>query len=160
MENDWGSLLKSEPSPVAPRTRQPPVRYFTLRDILEYSEDDPEIVEAKKAIEGYDKVLKILSRRKEGGYWELADQPYTPKYRSTYWVFMVLSQLGLDVRNRQVREACDFIKRFQREDGGFAIYNEASAGDEYMFKEAEALRRGVAPPTMIQRLGASSGGAS
>ncbi|MGQ9680068.1 MAG: hypothetical protein ACUVV4_04815 [Candidatus Bathyarchaeia archaeon] len=87
---------------MAPRTRQPPIRCFTLRDILEYSEDDPEIVEAKKAIEGYDKVLKILSRRKEGGYWELADQPYTPKYRSTYWVIMVLSQLGVDVRNRQL----------------------------------------------------------
>ncbi|MBS7631285.1 nitrogen fixation protein NifH [Candidatus Bathyarchaeota archaeon] len=149
---DWKVQLKSDPTEWLLESNNPSVRYFTLKDLLEYSENDPEVVEAKRAIEGYDKVLKIFSRQKPEGYWESPEQPYLPKYKSTYWVIMVLSQLGLDANDERVRRSCEFIKRFQLEEGGFTIYNEATAEDEYRLKEEKASKKGAAPPNRDQTI--------
>lgn len=49
----------------------PSIRYFTLVDILEKSEDSPEVVNSKKQIMKSDLIQKILSKQNENETWNL-----------------------------------------------------------------------------------------
>ncbi len=47
---------------------------------------------------------------------------YRPKYLSTNWMLLILSDLGLTKEDPRIRTACElWIKRFAKEDGGFAM---------------------------------------
>ncbi len=143
---NWKSVLKADPVYWLLERENPSVRYFTLRDVLGYSEKDPEVEEAKAAIKRYEKVSKIFSKQKPDGYWESAEQPYQPKYKSTYWQIMILGQLGLDKTDERVRKACEYIFRFQLEEGGFSEFGEEGAKREYRWVKERALKRGKEPP--------------
>ncbi|MFX1352313.1 MAG: prenyltransferase/squalene oxidase repeat-containing protein [Promethearchaeota archaeon] len=109
-ENLVGWLLEEE---------NPSVRYFTLRDLLDRKEGDPELQAAKDSIPSSRIVAGILSKQKIEGYWEKSTSPYLPKYRSSYWQIMVLGQLGMDRSDERVRRACEYIFGFQLDEGGF-----------------------------------------
>jgi len=143
---NWKSVLKADPTDWLLEHRNPCVRYFTLRDILDYSQNSPEVEKAKENINSYDKVVRIFSQQKPEGYWESAEQPYHPKYKSTYWQIMILSQLGLDKSDEHVRRACDYIFRFQLEEGGFSTFREEGAKREYSWMKERALKKGKEPP--------------
>ena len=138
-------MLKADPVDWLLELDNPPVRYFTLRDILDYSEKDPEVVQAKKAIRRHEKISRIFRRQKPEGYWESAEQPYHPKYRSSYWQIMVLGQLGLDKSDERVRKACEYIFQFQLKDGGFTTFKREGAKREYVWVKKRALKRGIKP---------------
>jgi len=143
---DWKSIPKAVPLDWLLGRENPSVRYFTLRDILDYSQKDPEVEEAKSAIKCYEKVSKIFSKQKPEGYWELAEQPYHPKYKSTYWQIMIISQLGLDKTDERVRKACEYVFRFQHEEGGFSTFREEGAKREYLWMKERASKRGREAP--------------
>jgi len=142
----WKSVLKGDPVNWLLEHENPSVRYFTLRDVLDFSEKNPEVEEARAAIRSYEKVSKIFSKQKPKGYWESAEQPYHPKYKSTYWQIMILSQLGLDKSDGRVRKACEYIFRFQHEEGGFSTFGEEGAKREYRWVKERALKRGKQLP--------------
>jgi hypothetical protein len=142
----WKCVLKADPVNWLLERENPSVRYFTLRDVLGYSEKDPEVEEAKAAVKHYKKVSKIFGKQKPEGYWESAEQPYQPKYKSTYWQIMILSQLGLDKTHERVRKACEYIFRFQLEEGGFSEFRAEGAKREYLWVKERALKRGKEPP--------------
>lgn len=147
MIRDWRSLLKTDPTDWLLERENPSVRYFTLRDILDYSDKDSEVVEAKAAILRYKKVSKIFRRQKPEGYWESAEQPYQPKYRSTYWQIMILGQLGLDKGDERVRRACEYVSHFQLANGGFTAFKEEGARREYVWVRKRMLEKGRIPPS-------------
>lgn len=118
--------LKGDPLDWLLEPENPPVRYFTLRDIIGHSEEDAETAEAKENIGTDTRILRIFSKQKPGGFWEDAEQPYCPKYKSTYWQIMILSLLGLDKSDERVRKACEFIFRFQLDEGGFSTFEKSS----------------------------------
>jgi len=142
----WKSILKADPVDWLLEPENASVRYFTLRDILDYSDKDREVVEAKAAIRHDEKVLRIFRRQNPDGYWESAEQPYQPKYRSSYWQIMILGQLGLDKGDERVRKACEHIFQFQLEDGGFTTFKGEGARREYIWARKRALKRRVKPP--------------
>jgi prenyltransferase beta subunit len=146
MDRDWKSALKADPTDWLLERENPSVRYFTLRDILDYRDKDPEVEEARSAIGSYEKVSRIFKKEHTEGYWESPEQPYLPKYKSTYWQVMILSQLGLDKRDERVGRACDFISRFQLKEGGFTAYSAEAAAQEYRRKNEWALKKGREPP--------------
>ena len=74
----------------------PSIRHFTIRDLLDRREDDPELQAAKAAISTSKVITKIFSKQKSEGYWEEPANPYHPKYKSSYWQIMSLGQLGMD----------------------------------------------------------------
>jgi hypothetical protein len=130
----WSQILRQSPIDWLLEERDPSIRYFTLRDILGKSEDEPELVSAKTAIPESRIVERILQRQNSQGYWEQSDSPYLPKYRSSYWTIMVLAQLGLDRTNTQMNKACESIFQFQQETGAFSSYSidkTERATDEY-----------------------------
>ncbi len=109
----------------------PSVRYFTLRDLLDRREDDPELQAAKAAIPASKVITKIFSKQKSEGYWEEPVNPYHPKYKSSYWQIMTLGQLGMDRSDEKVRNACEHVFRFQLDEGGFSSYTHERALKEY-----------------------------
>jgi hypothetical protein len=109
----------------------PSVQYFTLRDILDKNENHSQVVDAKKAIPKSQVVDKILQQQKPSGYWEGPDNPYHPKYKSSYWAIMTLGQLGIDRTDERVRKSCEYIFQFQLDEGGFSSHTQETASKEY-----------------------------
>ncbi len=110
-----GWLLESD-------REQPAIKYFTLRDILGYGEDDSEVRVAKSAIMSTGPVPEILGAQDIGGYWMKAGPGYTPKYRSTVWQIIILAQLGADGNDPRVRKGCEYILSHSiASNGGFSV---------------------------------------
>jgi len=122
----------------------PSVRYFTLRDILNRKEDDPELQKAKVAIHASKVVAKILSKQNPEGYWEDPTSPYHPKYKSSYWQIMTLAQLGASKNDERIRKACEYVFRFQLDEGGFSRHSQQSALEEYEWLRRKGKR--LPPP--------------
>ena len=120
---DWSEILGDSPIDWLLERSNPSVRYFTLVDILGKPQDDLEVRYTKKAISESATVQMILRKQNPIGYWENPNSPYVPKYKSSYWTLMVLSNLGIDKTCDEVAKACEFIFQFQLEDGGFPCEN-------------------------------------
>jgi hypothetical protein len=131
---DWSKILKESPMEWLLDKSNPSIRYFALRDLLSKSEDTDEVAAAKKAIPESTIVRKILDKQDPRGYWEEPNSPYLPKYKSSYWTIMVLSRLGIDRANEKVARACEFIFRFQHDEGGFSSDSAEKASMEYEYR--------------------------
>ena len=107
----------------------PSVRYFTLNDLLD--RDDLERQPAKSAITNSKIITKIFAQQKPEGYWEDPESPYLPKYKASYWTIMILGQLGIDRFDERARRACEYIFRFQHDDGGFTAETGKTARRQY-----------------------------
>jgi hypothetical protein len=100
---------------------QPSVRYYTLVDILGRKENDPEVREAYSRIPRKGWAKEILKLQKPRGYWE-SNEPawpkdilgwleflYRPKYVSTNWRAIVLSDLGLTSKDKRIKKIADLF---------------------------------------------------
>jgi hypothetical protein len=107
---------------------QPSIRYLTMTSLLGLSGDDPEAVKSKEAIPKRGWAADILGKRKPGGWWVGDESLYRPKYISTNWMLLVLSDLGITKENPSVRTSCElWVKRFAKKDGGFGADNDRSS---------------------------------
>jgi len=107
----WRDRLRGDPVPwlLEPDTDQPAVRYFTLRDILGWGEDDARVREARAAVMSTGPVPAILAARKPEGYWVKPGPGYSPKYIGSVWQVIFLAQLGADGSDPAVRAACEYV---------------------------------------------------
>jgi hypothetical protein len=96
----------------------PPVRYRTLRELLDRPVDEAEVRAARAAIPTYPPVAALLASQERDGYWIRQDY-YLPKHSGTFWVLSMLADAGLTAEHEQVRRACEFMLTFQHEDGAF-----------------------------------------
>ena len=119
---EWSKILEKSPIDWLLDKANPPVRYFTLMDILDKDESDSQVVAAKQAIPESQLINKILQKQKPEGFWEEPANPYLPKYKSSYWQIMTLGQLGIDRSDERVEKACEHIFQFQLDEGGFSTY--------------------------------------
>lgn len=87
----------------------PGVRYFALRDLLDLPEDDPQVVEAQRAVMRVGPVPVILDVQAPEGYWFKPGAGYSPKYRATAWQVLFLAELGADGSDERVRRGCDYL---------------------------------------------------
>ena len=86
---------------------QPSVRYLTLTQLLGRKQTDSEVREAKARIPSVGWVAEILARRDPGGWWVNEKNLYVPKYISTNWNLLVLSDLGATRAIPAVRASCE-----------------------------------------------------
>jgi len=144
--SSWKTVLSKSPNQWLLEKENPSVRYFTLRDLLDKEETDPEVKEAKAAIPKHKVVSKLLSKEKNEGYWENRVNPYHPKYKSTYWQIMILGHLGMDKKHEKVQRACEFILNLQLDEGGFSSYTKERALQEYEWMRTKtALKEKLQP---------------
>lgn len=86
----------------------PSVRYFTLRDLLNRSEQDRDVQSARRAIMRSEPIKKILAAQSPEGYWLKPGQGYA-KYQGTIWQILFLAELGADGNNRVVRRGVEYL---------------------------------------------------
>ncbi len=88
----------------------PGVRYLALRDLLNLSPDDPELIEACTAAHRDGPIAAILAEMDEEGYWHTPGPGYNPKYRASVWSVSLLGQLGGSVAvDERIATACDYL---------------------------------------------------
>ena len=127
----WKSLLKTDPTEWLLGEDNPSVRFFTLTDVLEKSENDPGVKKSRKAIMQTGAVPRILAKQKSVGYWGVRENFYIKgKYKGTVWQLIILAELGADPEEKRVRKACEFIlgNSQDRESGGFSYMSASSGG--------------------------------
>jgi hypothetical protein len=98
---------------------QPSVRYRALTELLGRGEDDEEVREARSMIPTKGWAAEILSAQHPGGWWVSNESLYRPKYLSTNWMLLILSDLGLTKENPKIRRACELWMKRYAEEGDF-----------------------------------------
>ncbi len=104
----------------------PSVRYRTLKEILDYKDDSPEIIQAKTALLQSHPVRTLLEGMHPDGYW-LQENPRTHRvvgegveygsFGTTHFCLAYLSELGVDRTNSQVQKAAQRYLDLQKSDG-------------------------------------------
>jgi hypothetical protein len=104
-------IVQSDPLPWLLETdpANPAVRYFALRDLLDRSEDEPEVRRAGADIMATGRVPEILAAQKPEGYWFQPGAGYSPRYRGTAWQIIFLSDLGADPADERVQRGCEYL---------------------------------------------------
>ena len=97
---------------------QPAIRYLAMRDLI--GAGGSELREAWKAIPTRGWVEQILQKRLPGGYWIDGEDFYRPKYVSTNWMLLALSDLGVTREFPWLAESAEMWRdAYARPDGGF-----------------------------------------
>jgi len=107
---------------------QPSIKYLTLTQLQGKSGKDPDVISAKDAITERGWAAEILAKQSPEGWWISEERLYVPKYLSTNWMLLVLSDLGLTKSDPKIEKACAlWIERFAKVDGGFGMDNSKSS---------------------------------
>ena len=86
---------------------QPGVRFRTLTELLHRPKNDPQVQAARREIPERGWVAEILARRDPAGWWVREKGLYEPKYISTNWNLLALSDLGATRAIPAVRASCE-----------------------------------------------------
>ncbi len=98
----------------------PSVKYWTLRNLLDYAEDDRRVVSAREKIMTTGPLPMILARLNAAGHYadpnavreygaERAAYGYLPKYQATTWQLILFAELGADARDTRVQRTCEYV---------------------------------------------------
>ena len=126
----WKSFLKVDPIHWLLEEGNPAVRCFTLKEILDKSENESVVMTAKNEIMEIGTVPKILAKQNDGGFWETPERFYTAKYKGTVWQLLILAELSADEADERVRRACEFVLANSQdyESGGFSMWVSTKTG--------------------------------
>jgi prenyltransferase beta subunit len=130
----WKKALKADPTGWLLEEDNPSVCYFTLKDILGKPENDPAVINARKAIMTAGIVPRILEKQNPDGSWGVPEDFYLRcKYHGTVWTTIVLAELGADGNDKRIKKTADFIlsRSQDKQSGGFACQSgpEGDGGD-------------------------------
>lgn len=90
-------------------SNNPGVRYLALRDLVSLPLDSPELIKAKQDAYKHGQIGEVLESMDQKGYWEKPGPGYNPKYTSTVWALILLSQLGAAADDDlRIRHACEY----------------------------------------------------
>ena len=128
---NWKSRLKADPTDWLLEKNNPSVRYFTLKDILERKEHDPDVTDARKSIMTSGIVPRILDKQNNDGSWGVPEDFYLrAKYKGTVWNIIVLAELGAHNDDNRIQKAAEFILAGSqdKQSGGFAVQSGVDGG--------------------------------
>ena len=102
---------------------------MTLTQLLGRPENDSAVLSAKEMVTKKGWVAEILARQSREGWWVGGESLYRPKYVSTNWMLLILSDLGVTRGDDpRIAKACElWIDRFARPDGAFGTDREFGA---------------------------------
>ncbi len=84
---------------------QPVVQYFAMTELLDKKATDSEVREVRSQIPKRGWAKDILAKQKPEGYWARRKNLYQPKYVSSNWRMIVLSDFALTAEDESIRKA-------------------------------------------------------
>jgi hypothetical protein len=93
----------------------PSIRYLTLRQLLDRSKADPEVLAAWQEMITAGPIPVILAGQTRAGSWAGERGYYTPKYTSTHWSMLLLSELATDGADPHLQRGAAFMLAATRE---------------------------------------------
>jgi len=111
--------------------KTPSIRYRALTDLLGYPAEDASIAQARQALMTSGPVPAILARQTKTGAWSGERSYYTPKYVSSHWSMLLLTELSVDgddprfrqgVRHMLDATADDLSRRLDSHTLGFSCF--------------------------------------
>lgn len=101
----------------------PGVRYLALRDLMELSEDDGELLAAQELAHKKGPIAELLDEMDDAGYWLQEGPGYHPKYRGTVWCIIILAQLGASMTlDKRIERGVEYLlDNTITENGQFSI---------------------------------------
>jgi len=104
----WKKALKADPTDWLLEESDPGVRYLALRDIVDAGEKDLKTARTQAYRAG--PIAVILDNMDPAGYWITPGLGYNPKFRSTVWSILSLSQLGASgEEDKRIGKACTYF---------------------------------------------------
>jgi hypothetical protein len=90
--------------------QSPGARYLTMRDLLDYPPDDHDFIVARAEAHTKGEIAALLAAMDGTGYWVKPGPGYSPKYKSTVWTVILLSQLGASAsQDERIEVACHHL---------------------------------------------------
>ena len=85
------------------------IRYLTARDLLGLPDDHAQVTLARHAIMSDGIVPAIFAKQTPSGQWANEHSYYTPKYVSTHWNLMLLTELCVDPTDERFQRGVDYM---------------------------------------------------
>jgi Squalene-hopene cyclase C-terminal domain len=123
--------LKSDPKviPWLLEESQPSIRYLTLTNLLGKSRKDSDVKSAGDDITKTGWVKNIMDEQLPSGCWFHEKSLFLPSFHATFWMLLILSDLGLTKDDPRVDRACQlWMKRNSNTDGGFSQTGKSARG--------------------------------
>ena len=106
---------------------QPPIRYLTLTELLGRSEREPEVKSVRASIADTGWAKTIFDKQLPSGCWHHEKSLFNPTFLATFWMLLVLSDLGVRKDDPRVKRACElWMERNGTKDGGFSDSGKAA----------------------------------
>lgn len=97
----------------------PGMCYLAMRDILQLSDNDPQLMAAREIAHREGPIATVLDAMHPEGYWEKPGPGYLPKYTSTVWSIILLAQLGANIdQDPRIQVACQYLMEHTFNEGG------------------------------------------
>jgi len=107
----------------------PGVRYLTLRDLIGLDGMNQELIHEKEKAHTLGPIAVILDAMNPDGYWVEPGPGYNPKYRSTVWSVILLSQLGASIEmDDRIQRSCQYILEHSLTESGQFTANGIPSG--------------------------------
>lgn len=101
--------MKEEPLSWLLEAETPTIRYLALVDLMGLPEDDDRVQTTRQAVMREGPVPAILAEQTEAGNWSGEHSFYTPKYKSTHWSLLLLTELHVDGEDPRFRRGVEFM---------------------------------------------------
>ena len=98
------------------RAGTPSIRLVTLRDLMGRPGGDDDLRQAVRDVAEAGPVPTILSAQQPQGYWFTRHNYYSPKYRSTHWSMLLLTELHASPSEPRLAKGADFMLSITRDE--------------------------------------------
>jgi hypothetical protein len=123
---NWTPLLLSDPSPC--------LRWLVLRQLFQYPEDHPEVIELAGLRESDPMIKEILSFQEADGSWRTfalsEGRAGSSRILSTSFALARLGYLGFDQQHAAVKRGVAYLFAEQREDGAWPLPVDVKLSEE------------------------------
>jgi hypothetical protein len=87
----------------------PSIRYLTLRQLQGWTDTDHDARDTRQEIMRSGPVPAILAHQAEAGNWSEERSYYTPKFVSTHWSMLLLTELAADGSDARLRRGAEYM---------------------------------------------------
>ena len=73
-------------------SKNPSIRYWTLKDLLGEPENEYEVVQAREQIASWTPAAEYLNEQHSEGFWGSREDVYWPKWTATVWPLILIGR--------------------------------------------------------------------